>query len=648
MDEKLEEKLSSLPTSPGVYLMKDRHGDIVYVGKAVNLRSRVRSYFTRGGDNRAFIPLLENLLSDIETVIVHNEKEALLLENELVKKHSPRFNVKLKDDKAFICLRIDPTQAYPRIDVVRRFRNDGARYFGPYSSAGAIRETLRIINRYFQLRTCSDHVLANRKRPCLLFQIGRCPAPCVYPIPEEQYRQSVEEVTLFLEGKATELVQGLRARMKRSAAELKFEQAARLRDQLLAIERSLERQQIATTDPIDQDVFSLYREADRILFYVLYVRQGRLTGGQSFPFSGQEFPDDELLASFVNLYYGQDNPLPKEVLLPLEPEGKEALEALLSERKGERVRILVPRRGEKADLLAMSQKNAEQSFQERKRTKEETVAILDRLKEKLHLRRLPRRMECFDISHFQGAHIVASQVAATDGEADKSRYRHFKMKTVTQNDDFASMYEVITRRLKRGIEDEDFPDLVVIDGGKGQLASAMAAMKDLGLSDIEFVGLAKSRDLQPGVTDAAPNNKSPERVFVAGARDPVVLPQNSPELFMLTRLRDEAHRFAITFQQKLMRQKNLQSVLEDIPGVGEGRKKALLRHFGSLKRVKDATIEALAEVEGLGPAVAERIHAHLHGHAQDPQGNEDAVREASLEDASQEKSTVEQSPPRSG
>jgi len=649
VDPRVEEKLENLPVAPGVYIMKDRAGEIVYVGKAINLRSRVRSYFTRTGDTRAFVSLLDRVLGDLETVIVTSEKEALLLENELIKKHKPRFNVRLRDDKNFICLRIDAHHPYPRLEVVRRFKNDGAHYFGPYSSASSIRETMRTINRFFGLRTCSDHVLVNRKRPCLLFQIGRCPAPCVKPIPQEQYRRSVDEVVLFLEGRATELVDSLRLRMKEAAKALRFEEAARLRDQLFAIERSLERQKVAIGEPLDLDVFGLYREADRLLFYILYLRQGRITGGQSFPFSDQEFPDDELLPSFVNLYYDQENFVPNEVLLPLEFEGMESLAELLSERKGAKVKLLVPKRGEKVELVGMAQKNAEQSFQERKRSKDETVAILERLQARLQLSKPPRRMECYDISHFQGASIVASQVAATDGELDKARYRRFKIKGLEGQDDFASMHQVLTRRLTRGLEAGELPDLIVIDGGKGQLASAYAAMKDLGVEGVDMVGLAKSRELDTGGDRAAPSARSPERIFLINRKDPIILSQNSAELFMLTRLRDEAHRFAITFQQKLMRKRNFRSVLEDIPGVGEGRKKALLKHFGSLKRVKEAALEELAEVEGMGLALAERVHSFLHNAPLEPEGGEtaeatDAVREASLEDASLEERTDGGSP----
>jgi excinuclease ABC subunit C len=637
--ERLEEKLERLPAEPGVYLMKDARGEVIYVGKAVNLRSRVKSYFGRSSDTRAFVPILEDVLHDVDTLVVSNEKEALLLENELIKRHQPRFNVLLKDDKNFICLRLDPSAEWPRLEVVRHFKRDGALYFGPYASASSIRETLRTINRYFQLRTCSDHVLHHRKRPCLLYQIGRCPAPCVYDVSPEEYAQSVREVALFLEGKGSELLEALTERMKNAADVQRYEQAARLRDQLFAIVRSLERQKIATTEPIDQDVFGFHREADRLVIYVLYVRKGRLNGGQAFPFTGQEFPDEELLASFVNLYYGQDNVLPDEVLLPLRPEGGvESLAELLTEKRGRRVRVLVPQRGEKLRLVEMSAANARQAMVDQRRSRDEMEGVLERLGDRLHLSRPPRRIECFDISHFQGTSIVASQVAMTDGELDRARYRHFRIKSVQAQDDFASMYEVVGRRLRRGLAEKDLPDLLVIDGGKGQVASARAAMKDAGVQ-LDVVGLAKSRELevddQAGVTA-----RSPERVFLPERKDPIVLPQNSPELFLLVRIRDEAHRFAITYQQKLMRRRNFRSVLEDIPGVGEGRKKALLRAFGSLKRIREASIEELAAEAGLGTTLAERIHAHLHAsdteldrEVSEGQVDEDAVREASLEDA---------------
>ena len=630
----LEQRLAQLPNQPGVYLMKDKTGRVIYVGKAVNLANRVRSYFNPGSsDTRAFVALLDRLLGSLETVVVSSEKEALLLENELIKKHRPRFNVQWRDDKAFLCLRLANEHRYPRLEMVRRPKRDGARYFGPYASASSIRETVRVVNRFFQLRTCSDHVLESRKRPCLLHQIGRCPAPCVLPIAPEDYGRNVDAVALFLEGRSEPLLENLRGSMKLAASKLEFEEAARLRDQVIAIERSVEKQAIATTESIDQDVFGLFREGDRITLYSLFVRGGRITGGQPHHFQS-EFPDDELVTSFVNQYYADDAFVPKEVLLAGSPNEPEALAELLSERKGERVRVLVPERGDKTELVKLASKNAERAFSERKRSRDEVEQTLERLKDRLHLSKLPHRMECFDISHFQGAALVGSQVSSVDTEPDPSRYRHYKLKTVVGNDDFASMHEVLSRRLKRGLEEGDLPDLIVIDGGKGQLASAWAAMRDLGVEGVDLVSLAKSRDLDSLAPDVQ-QDRSPERVFVVGRKDPIVLPQTSPELFALTRLRDEAHRFAITFQRKLNRKRGLSSALDEVPGVGAGRRTALLRHFGSIKRLKEASIEELGEVDGIGPAVAERLHAFLHAPKfRAPEtGDDDAIRLASLDDA---------------
>ncbi len=657
MTPALEEKIANLPASPGVYLMKDDAGRVIYVGKAVNLKSRVRSYFSASSsDNRAFVAVLDHWLADLETMVVSSEKEALLLENELIKKHRPRFNVQLRDDKTFLCLRLDLSHPYPRLETVRAVKsaprvtsatvgdrgtpkrrestpNKDVRYFGPYASASSIRETLRVVNKYFQLRTCTDYVLEKRRRPCLLYQIGRCPAPCVHPIPSEDYRQNVDAVVMFLEGRSGPLLQSLGGRMKEASGKLAYEEAARLRDQIIALQRSLERQKVATTDAIDQDVFGFHREAERLVVYALWVRGGRINGGQAFHFSGQQFPDDELLMSFVNLYYDEENFIPSEVLLPVappEPAGLDALGDLLGDRKGTRVKVYVPQRGEKVALVGMATQNAERASSERKRTREEMDSVLERLKDRLHLKKFPRRIEAFDISHFQGTALVASQVAALDGEPDRARYRRFHVKTVAGNDDFASMYEVLSRRLRRGVTENDLPDLLVIDGGKGQLMAAQAAMKDVGMEPIDLVALAKSRDLEVPDRDVE-SQRSPERVFLLDRKEPIVLPQNSLELFVLTRLRDEAHRFAITFQRKIARRRGLESELEEIPGVGAGRRKVLLKHFGSVKGVRGATIEQLAEVEGLGPAVAERIHAFLHGRSADE--GDDEVRDASLEDA---------------
>ncbi len=670
MDAALRKTLDELPQEPGCYLMKDRRGEVVYVGKAASLRSRVRQYFDAGrGDDRIFIPLLEDLLGDIEVIVTRSEKEAVLLENELIKKHKPRFNVRLRDDKDFIVLRLDERHPYPRLEVrrAREKRVPAARYFGPYSSASSIRETLRVVNRHFQLRTCTDHVFDHRKRPCILYQIHRCPAPCVYDVPEAEYRQSVQDAVEFLEGRESELVDRLRARMDDAAHALRYEDAARLRDQLQAVERSLEKQRVLMADRADRDVVGLYREGPDVTVQVLSMRGGKLQDSRCYPFREQEFPDDELLSSFLSLYYEQ-NPAPDEILVPVEPVQAEALADVLSERRGKRVRLLTPQRGAKADLLDVAAKNAEQGFRSWHEKDERREKALDALVRALHLAKPPRWMECYDISTFQGALAVGSGVSMRDGEPDKENYRRYKVKGVAGQDDFAMLHEVITRRLRRAVGEGCFPDLIVIDGGKGQLNAALAAAKDLGIATspitgipgapfVEMVGLAKSRLVDPsalGTTrvvarrsrrgraatfaDAAEAQeqgfvselaRSPERVFLPGRKDPVVLRQNSAELFLLARLRDEAHRFAITFHRKLHRERNFRSVLEEIAGIGEGRKKALLRHFGSLKRVKEATLAEIAEVEGFGPKQAQAVFEFFHR----PEAPEAAPAAVASEDA---------------
>jgi len=653
VDAALQRTLADLPNAPGCYLMKDRGGGVVYVGKAASLRSRVRQYFDAGsGDDRIFVPLLEDLLGDIEVIVTRSEKEAILLENELIKKHQPRFNVRLRDDKDFIVLRLDQRHPFPRLEVrrAREKREPGVRYFGPYSSASSIRETLRVVNRYFQLRTCTDHVLEHRKRPCILFQIERCPAPCVYDVPVDEYRQAVEDAVEFLEGRESELVERLRARMEEAASALHFEDAVRLRDQLQAVERSLEKQRVLMADRADRDVVGLWREGPDLVVQVLSMRGGKLQDSRSHPFREQEFPVADILSSFLSLYYEQ-NAAPDEVLVPVEPSAVDALADVLAERRGKRVRILTPQRGAKADLLEVAARNAEQGFKswhEKDERREKALAALVRA---LHLTRPPCWIECYDISTFQGALAVGSGVSMKDGEPDKENYRRYKVKGVAGQDDFAMLHEVITRRLRRALAEGQFPDLIVIDGGKGQLNAALAAAKDLGVSTspvtgipgapfVEMVGLAKSRLVDAAalgttrvvgrrarrgraeaLADAAEGAergfvselaRSPERVFLPGRKDPVVLRQNSAELFLLARLRDEAHRFAITFHRKLRRERNFRSVLEEISGIGEGRKKALLRHFGSLRRVKDATAEQLAEVDGFGPAQAAAVFEFFH------------------------------------
>src|SRR4051794_59739 len=687
LSAELKSKLETLPMQAGVYIMKDKAGEGVYVGKAVNLRSRGGQYFQpASSDTRAVIPFLEDLLGDVEVMITPSEKDAVLLENELIKKHRPRFNIKLRDDKNFISLRLSTTHPYPRLEVVRRIRKDGARYFGPFASASSIRETLSIVNRHFQLRTCTDSVMQNRRRPCLQYQIKRCPAPCVYAVPQDEYRRSADEVALFLEGKADELTSQLHGRMKDAAGKLEYERAAQLRDQLHAIDRSLEKQRTVLGDLLDQDVLGFHRVGPALEIHLLFFRNGRLTGGRSFGFSRQEFPTGELLESFLDQYYESGAFVPKELLLPL-PLGDEDLrEAWLSEKKGERVRVHAPERGEKVRLVEMAMENARQSFEEKARTQKNQHEALTRLQSRLRLPRLPRKIECFDISTFQGQLTVGSQVVFTEGEPDKSGYRLFRVRGDAAGDDFASMFQVLTRRLKRGIEEQELPDLLVIDGGKGQLNVARAALKEAGLSlqDLPLAGLAKSRVLEdeerfaarqgfrvgeawaekagpePEVPQIVPDGeakerapaeppprrgrsrqkgrfvqseieRSPERVFLPGQKNPVVLRQNTSELHLLARLRDEAHRFAITFHRKLRRERNFRSMLEEIPGIGDKRKRALLSHFGSLKRIRAASVDEIAEVEGFNLQLAERVQRFLTSQNAEVEAREGAEGGAELD-----------------
>jgi excinuclease ABC subunit C len=601
-----EDFLSRIPTSPGVYLMKDKKGRVIYVGKAKDLRARVRSYF-RGGDERPFVVLghLGRLIGDIETVVVNNEKEALLLENNLIKQHQPRFNVKLTDDKNYLVLRIDPRKSWPRVEVGRKIADDDARYFGPYHSATSARETLRLINRHFQLRTCTDHVLAQRTRPCILHQIKRCPAPCVLPVPPEGYHEQVEDACLFLSGRKDELLPRLRERMKEAAGQQAYERAAQLRDQIQAVEKTLIRQTVVSTDLVDQDVVGLHRQGDVVEVAVLFIRAGKLLGRRAFQLKDQELPDPEVVHDFVRGYYDLGTFIPDEVLLPTEIEDQEAFAEWLAGVRGRRVEVRTPQRGAKVKLIELAQKNAEASAAARKGKEGDLQTALDKLQARLGLGRFPRRIECFDIAHIQGAQTVASMVVFEAGEPARQSYRTFKVKSV-QNDDFASMYEVLARRFRRaraaieGIDPDENewaePDLLVVDGGKGQLGSALAALRDVawpttGEHVFDVVALAKD----------------PDRVFLKNIKDPMMLRESSTELFLLARVRDEAHRFANEFHQRQRKKRTIRSQLEEIPGVGPKRRRELLKHFGSLKKIRAASVDDIARAPGMTRIAAEAV-----------------------------------------
>lgn len=606
-------RLKTIPHEPGCYLMRDKKGRIVYVGKAKDLKNRVRSYFQASGDPRPFVKALPRVLSDIETIITANEKEAMILENTLIKAHKPRYNVQLKDDKNFLSLRIDKSQKWPRVEVQRKKNKGKGLHFGPYHSANSLRQTLQLLNKHFQLRTCPDRVLENRRRPCLQYQIKRCPAPCVFDVDRKEYLQDVDQVIMFLEGRGDELLERLREKMFQASEDLEFELAARYRDQIKAIEKVLERQIAVGDHIIDRDAFGFYREGDRLTIQILFVRRGRLEGARAFSYRDQEFPDQEVLSSFLNLYYSAGNYLPKEILLPFELEGEvEAIEEVFSEAANHRVYLLTPRRGAKKALVDTANTNAKHSFEEEHKKEERALDLLEKLQERLKLRQIPRRIECYDISNFQGRQIVGSRVVFLDGEPEKSEYRHYKIRTQQGQDDFASMREMLLRRFERVASGEDAPpELIVVDGGKGQLGQAVAVLDDLGLHDTEVISLAKSRVDKSGFDDAE-ITRSAERVFLPGRKNPLVLKQNSAELYLLQRLRDEAHDFAIGFHKKLRRKQTLRSSLNEIQGVGPSTKKDLLRHFGSLKKIKAATLEELMEVKGVGPATAKVIHQFFH------------------------------------
>lgn len=628
---RLAEQVRTLPTEPGCYLMRDRQGDIFYVGKALNLRARVRSYFS-GSDTRQFVAWLDELLMSLDVIVVNNEKEALLLERTLVRQHQPRFNVLLRDDKNWIHLRLEtreaptdarPRRRYPRIEVVRATKNDGARYFGPFHSATALRHTLRTLNRHFQLRTCTDSVLENRQRPCLQFQIGRCPAPCVFEV--EDYRDRVQEVALFLGGRSDALLERLSVRMWQAAEDENYEFAARLRDQVTAIQTSISAQSVLDLQQRrDQDILAVARKGPHLEIARVVVRGGGMRGTDHFSFEHQEFPTEELLASFLSQLYAELDAaqVPDEVLLGIDlAEDAVALAELLGERRGRRVEVKRPLRGPRARLIEIAQKNADHALEDRLKKSETREAGLVRLQERLGMTRAPRVMECFDISIFQGSDPVASQVCFVDGVAEKSRYRRYHIRGVDGTDDFLMLYQALSRRLARATRGEPLPDLLLVDGGKGQLNVALAACRDAGVpvgpSGLFVAAIAKSRQLREGrreeafPTDAVEGDeirRSPERLFVPGAKDPLVLRPHSSERYLIEQIRDEAHRFAITGHRARRKERTLTSLLDEIPGVGPGRRRALLRTLGSVRAVARASEDELAQVPGIGAALAAQIH----------------------------------------
>ena len=595
MTDIVAEKLKLLPDSPGVYIMKDDHGKIIYVGKAIVLKNRVRQYFQSSRNHTPKVRAMVSHIADFETIMTANEVESLILEANLIKKHRPRYNIRLKDDKSYPYVKVTVQEDFPCVFITRRVLRDGARYFGPYTNVTALRDSLKLLRRLFPLRTCRTMP----ERPCLEYHIKRCLAPCVGKVEAEDYRAMIRAVLLFLEGRTDDVERELEQRMNAAAEAYHFETAARLRDQLSAVRTAAERQNIVTGAG-DQDAVGMARSAAGVCVQIFFIRGGKMIGREHFLLRGSEEESDaDILRAFLEQYYNQATFVPREVLLPcaIEAAAQATIEAWLAARKGGgKVALLTPQRGTKHDIVQMATGNAAKFLADEETRRslldEQTLGAVEELGRYLGLKHPPRRMECFDISHNQGQETVASMVVFEDGAPKKSDYRRFKIRsTEGKPDDFLSMREVTTRRYV-GLPEEELPDLIIIDGGKGQLSSALEIIRHAaGHKDVPVVGLAKQFEL----------------VFTEGNSEPVELPRRSQALYLIQRIRDEAHRFAITFHRKLRGKRNLVSVLDHIVGIGPKRRQSLRTHFGSLEKIKEASVEELAAAPGMNRTSAEAV-----------------------------------------
>ena len=585
----LKRKLGDLPQRPGCYLYRDEGGNLLYVGKAKVLRNRVKSYF----QNKSLDAKTRRLVAriwDIELIVCETELEALVLENNLIKEHFPPFNILLRDDKSYPYVKLTWKEAFPKVYVTRKLRKDGSLYFGPFFPASTAYRTAELVTRFFQIRDCDIEIDGKRGRACLKYQLHRCTAPCIAAVSQEAYREQAREARLFLEGKREELKARLEAAMWKAAEAAAFEQAAQHRDALQQVDAWFTRQKAASADLDDTDIFGSAVLDGQGCVHRLLMREGRMVGRQEYLLDDVETFDAKVLAGVLQRVYSADAP-PARILAEVEPEASELLCEWLSGLRGTKVRIHVPLKGEKVDLLSMAQENARLALERKFEPVRLNEAVLEGLQAFLGLSHLPRRLECFDISHGQGREVVASCVVFSDGRPDKARYRRFKM-TNEQNDDFANMQEAVTRRYKRMAEEgQDFPDLVLIDGGLGQLHAAEAALKELGLEQLELASLAKKEEL----------------VFRPGATTPLKIPKSSPVLQLLQRIRDEAHRFAITYHRALRAKRTLQTELTQIPGIGPATAKKLLQAFGSVTQVREA--EEAALVSSVGPSATAKVLA---------------------------------------
>ena len=594
----LDSKLAHLPDQPGVYLFKDLSGDVLYIGKAARLADRVRSYFLKGADHTPKTALLVSQIADLETMVTRSELEALILESNLVKRHRPPFNVVLRDDKQYPYLRLPVKDRFPRLSIVRRVQKDGALYYGPYTPAGALRETLKVIKKVFPLATCTIDIDGNAERACIEFEIKRCMAPCTGQQTQEDYHRIVRQVRQFLEGHDRELVDELRSQMDAAAAREEFEEAARLRDRIFKIERTLERQRITQTASIDQDVIGVARHGTSVDLQLLFVRGGLLIGRKDFFWlESADATDEELVRSAVEQFYNKEGQPPRELLIPVDIPDADLLARWLSDKRGETMRVLAPERGTKHQLVLLAEENAAAALADHLRNEELDRQAGEELQRVFRLETAPRRIEGFDISNTMGNQSVASMVVWENGRMKQSDYRRFKIATVQGANDFASMHEVVTRRYG-GMEDLARPDLVLIDGGLGQLASARAALREVGHPGLAVIGLAKAK------------GEKDERVYVPGRKNPIVLRANSPATHLLQRIRDEAHRFAVTFHRKLRSKTLVTSQLDQIIGIGSITRTKLLKRFGSLANVAEASEDALREA-GLSERVVRQLRREL-------------------------------------
>ena len=610
MSDLISEKLKTLPDRPGVYLMKDQMGRIIYVGKSGSLKNRVRSYFQASTDHTAKIRWMVSRVVDFETIVVDSELEALILECNLIKRHRPYFNMKYRDDKRYPLLEVSTGETYPKLRVVRRPRNSKHRYFGPFPDAGALRRTIKVLQKVFQIRTCSIDMDRTARRPCLDYYIGLCTAPCTRYVSPEDYGRQVEAAMDFLDGHADRLIKRLREEMAIQSEALNFERCARLRDMLADLERTSQKQKMVSDSDEDEDYIAVDSERDLVCAQVLQVREGKLLGHSSFL---MEVPGGaesaEQMAAFFKQYYQPNSFVPRRVVVSVLPEDSELMGQWLSQLAGVKIEIRLPQRGSKRELMELAQKNARQALSQESlrpsRGVESRRLALEELQTALDLSVLPWRMECVDISNFQGRQAVGALIVFEQGVPRKDQYRRFRIKSGDTPDDFRMMHEVLSRRFRRPTGDEpdkttfeSLPELLIVDGGKGQLGVAVEVLAELGLTDqVAVAGLAKEN----------------EWLFLPGRSDPVMLSKTSKALLMVTHMRDETHRFGITYHRNVRAKAFKQSALDDAPGIGEGRKQALLKHFGSLKKLAEASPKELTAVEGIGPKLAEQLHGYFAG-----------------------------------